>query len=263
MLPGPPRELRPMFTDTVVPLLQRELPPQIFICRTIRTAGLGESALAEQIEAPLQPLIAAGLELGYCARPGQVDVRLASRTLDAQKLVTGAQQIVEPLLARHIFAHDDEDIAAVIVRELTVRKQTLAVAESCTGGAISNAITNVPGASAMLIAGLVTYANAAKIKFAGVRLETLAANGAVSEQVVREMAEGARRGTGADYGIAVTGIAGPGGGSVEKPVGTVFMAVSSAAGTVATKQINRYDRETFKEVTTQQVLEMLRRVVVE
>ena len=263
MLPGPPRELRPMFTDTVVPLLQRELPPQIFICRTIRTAGLGESALAEQIEAPLQPLIAAGLELGYCARPGQVDVRLAARTLDAQQLVTGAQQIVEPLLARHIFAHDDEDIAAVIVRELTVRKQTLAVAESCTGGAISNAITNVPGASAVLIAGLVTYANEAKIKFAGVRTETLAANGAVSEPVVREMAEGARRGTGADYGIAVTGIAGPGGGSVEKPVGTVFMAVSSAARTVALKQLNRYDRETFKEVTTQQVLEMLRRVIVE
>ena len=189
MLPGPPRELHPMFKDAVVPLLQRELPPQIFVCRTIRTAGIGESALAEQIEAPLQPLVAAGLELGYCARPGQVDVRLAARTSNAENLVADAQQIVERLLVKNIFAHDDEDIEAVIVRELTARKQTLAIAESCTGGGIAHRITNVPGASAVLLAGLVTYANEAKIKFVGVRPETLAAHGAVSEPVVREMAE--------------------------------------------------------------------------
>ena len=261
MLPGPPRELRPMFIDAVVPLLQRELPPQIFICHTIRTAGIGESALAEQIEAPLQALVAAGLELGYCARPGQVDVRLASRKPDAERIVSEAQQIVERVFAKNIFAHDDEDIEAVIVRELTARKQTLAIAESCTGGYITNRITNVPGASAVLIAGLVTYANEAKTKFVGVRPETLAAHGAVSEMVVREMAEGARRETGADYGIAVTGIAGPGGGLAEKPVGTVFMAVSSATGTVAVKQLNRFDRETFKDITSQQVLGMLRRVM--
>lgn len=261
MLPGPPRELHPMFKDAVVPLLHRELPPQIFVCRTIRTAGIGESALAEQIEAPLQPLVAAGLELGYCARPGQVDVRLASRKPDAERIVSEAQQIVERLFAKNIFAHDDEDIEAVIVRELTARKQTLALAESCTGGCIAHRITNVPGASAVLLAGLVTYANEAKIKLVGVRPETLAAHGAVSEPVVREMAEGARRETGADYGIAVTGIAGPGGGSPEKPVGTVFMAVSSAAGTVAVKQLNRFDRETFKDITSQQVLGMLRRMM--
>lgn len=261
MLPGPPRELHPMFKDAVVPLLQRELPPQIFVCRTIRTAGIGESALAEQIEAPLQPLVAAGLELGYCARPGQVDVRLASRKLDAEKIVNEAQQIVEGVFAKNIFAYDDDDIEAVIVRDLTARKQTLALAESCTGGCIAHRITNVPGASAVLLAGLVTYANEAKTKFVGVRPETLAAHGAVSEAVVREMAEGARRETGADYGIAVTGIAGPSGGSPEKPVGTVFMAVSSPAGTVAVKQLNRFDRETFKDITSQQVLGMLRRVM--
>lgn len=261
MLPGPPRELRPMFTDTVAPLLQRELPPQIFVCRTIRTAGVGESALAEQIEAPLQPFVALGLELGYCARPGQVDVRLAARTAEAEKIVGEAWRIVQSVFAKNIFAQDDDDIEAVLVRELTTRKQTLALAESCTGGCIAHRITNVPGASAVLLAGLVTYANEAKIKFAGVRPETLAAHGAVSEPVVREMAEGARQATGADYAVAVTGIAGPGGGTAEKPVGTVFMAVSSAAGTVAVKQLNRFDRETFKEITTQQVLSMLRRVM--
>jgi nicotinamide-nucleotide amidase len=250
-----------MFNDSVVPLLQRELPPQAFVCRTIRTAGIGESALAEQIEAPLQALVSAGLELGYCARPGQVDVRLAARTPDAVNLVANAQQVVERLLAKHIFARDDEEIEAVIVRELTARTQTLALAESCTGGCIAHRITNVPGASAVLIAGLVTYANEAKLRFVGVRPETLAAHGAVSEPVVREMAEGARRETRADYAVAVTGIAGPGGGSAEKPVGTVFLAVSSAAGTVVLKQLNRFERETFKEVTTQQALGMLRRVI--
>jgi nicotinamide-nucleotide amidase len=262
MLPGPPRELRPMFTDTVVPLLQCELPRQIFVCHTLRTSGIGESALAEIIDGPLQAFIARGLELGYCARPGQVDVRLVARIPQAEALVLDAERIITPLLSRYVYASDDEDLEAVIVRELTARKQTLAIAESCTGGCIAHRITNVPGASAILIAGLVTYANAAKEKFAGVRPETLAAHGAVSEPVAREMAEGARQATGADFALAVTGIAGPSGGTPEKPVGTVFMAVSSAAGTVAVKQLNRFDRETFKDVAAQQVLGMLRRAMV-
>lgn len=261
LLPGPPRELHPMFTDAVVPLLRREWPPQIFVCHTLRTAGIGESALAELIDAPLQSLIGGGLELGYCARPGQVDVRLAARGAQAPEIIAQAEAVVVPLLHSQLFTETDEDIEAVIVRELTQRQQTLALAESCTGGAITNRITDVPGASAVLLAGLVTYANSAKEKFVGVRPETLAAHGAVSEPVVREMAEGARRETGADFAIAVTGIAGPGGGSLEKPVGTVFMAVSSAAGTVVKHQLNRFDRATFKDITAQQVLGMLRRAI--
>jgi nicotinamide-nucleotide amidase len=261
MLPGPPRELRPMFTDSVVPLLQRELPRQTFVCHTLRTSGIGESALAEIIDSLLHPLTSSGLELGYCARPGQVDVRLVARNPQAEALVSEAERIITPLLSRYVYSSDDEDLEMIIVRELTARKQTLAIAESCTGGWIAHRITNVPGASAILIAGLVTYANAAKEKFAGVRPETLAAHGAVSEPVAREMAEGARQATDADFALAVTGIAGPSGGTPEKPVGTVFMAVSSAAGTVAVKQLNRFDRETFKDVTAQQVLGMLRRLM--
>jgi nicotinamide-nucleotide amidase len=261
LLPGPPRELRPMFTDTVVPLLARELPTEEFSCRTVRTAGLGESALAERIEGPLAALVAEGLELGYCARPGQVDVRLAGRGPAGRQRVQEGMGIVEEQLAGHVYGHDDEDLETVIVRELTARKQTLAIAESCTGGAIAHRITNVPGASAVLIAGLVTYANSAKEKFLGVRAETLAAHGAVSEAVAREMAEGARRETGADYAVAVTGIAGPSGGSAEKPVGTVFLAVSSAVGTEAARKVNAFERETFKEVTALQALGMVRGVM--
>jgi nicotinamide-nucleotide amidase len=261
LLPGPPRELRPMFDNVVVPLLQREFPPESFTCRTLRTTGVGESALAEHVEPHLQALVNAGLELGYCARTGAVDVRLSGRGETGKRIVGEASRIVERVLRNWIYGRDEEEIETVIVRELTEQGQTLALAESCTGGAIAHRITNVPGASVVLIAGLVTYANAAKMKFAGVQEATLAAHGAVSEAVVREMAEGVRRETGADYGIGVTGIAGPSGGTPEKPTGTVFIAVSGLNGTVVEKRLNRFDRVTFKEVTGLQALDLLRQQI--
>jgi len=263
MLPGPPRELRPMFTDTVAPLLQRALPvASKFVCRTLRTTGIGESVVQEKISGPLQRYVEAGLDLGYCARPGQVDIRLASSTGDAERPVQEAETIVRELLGRYIYGMESEDLEAVIVRLLTERKATLALAESCTGGCIANRITDVPGASVVLLAGIVSYSNAAKEKFLGVRAETLAQHGAVSKPVAREMAEGARRQTQADYALAVTGIAGPSGGTAGKPVGTVFIGLASPSGTVVVRNYNPYDRETFKQVTTQQALELLRRAVV-
>ncbi|MFI5338142.1 MAG: CinA family nicotinamide mononucleotide deamidase-related protein, partial [Opitutales bacterium] len=197
MLPGPPRELKPMFTDVVVPLLREVLPPPAaFICRTLRATGIGESVVEERVGEALQPLVDAGLELGYCARPGEVDVRLAARGPGAEDRVRQAELIVRGKLAAHLFSHEAEELEAVIVRLLTERKQTLALAESCTGGCIAHRITNVPGASAVLLAGLVTYSNAAKQRFLGVKPETLAQHGAVSEPVARQMAEGARQAIG-------------------------------------------------------------------
>ena len=154
--------------------------------------------------------------------------------------------------------HAAEKIEAVVVRLLTGRKQTLALAESCTGGAIANRVTNVPGASAIFLGGVVAYSNEVKQKFLGVRAETLKQHGAVSEAVAREMAEGARKKFGADFAIAVTGIAGPGGGTKDKPVGTVFIALAGAFGTVAEHKLNSCEREAFKQLTAQQALEMLR-----
>jgi nicotinamide-nucleotide amidase len=168
---------------------------------------------------------------------------------------------VRERLGKYLYGLDEEELEQTIIRELTERKKTLALAESCTGGAIANRLTNVPGASAVLLAGLVTYSNEAKRKFLGVRAESLAAHGAVSEAVAREMAEGARRETGADYALSVTGIAGPGGGSAEKPVGTVFIGLAGAGETVVEKNFNPFDRETFKNVTSQQALDLLRRKV--
>jgi nicotinamide-nucleotide amidase len=262
MLPGPPRELRPMFTDSVVPLLQRVLPPPgSFVCRTLKATGIGESVVEEKIAEPLQPLIAAGLELGYCARPGQVDVRLAAQGPDAAHTVSQAEQVVRERIGPFIYGLDEEELETIIVRLLTERKETLALAESCTGGCIAHRITNVPGASAVLLAGLVTYSNAAKQRFLRVRAETLAEHGAVSEPVARQMAEGAREQTGATYALSVTGIAGPSGGTPAKPVGTVFIGLAGPFETVVTRYLNPLDRETFKQITAQQALELLRQRV--
>ena len=259
LLPGPPRELRPMFDHLVVPLLRREFPPDVpFVCRTLRTSGVAESLVQEKIATPMGALVADGLEIGYCARTGQVDVRLSARGAIGEKVVREAETIVQKILGSQIYGFDDETIEAVVVRLLAERKKTLALAESCTGGCLAHRVTNVPGASAVFLGGLVTYSNEAKQEFLGVRAETLAAHGAVSEAVAREMAEGARSQFGADFAIAVTGIAGPGGGTTEKPVGTVFIGLAGAFGTVVERRLNGFDRETFKEVTAGQALDMLR-----
>jgi nicotinamide-nucleotide amidase len=261
MLPGPPRELRPMFDTFVVPLVKREFADEIFICRTLLTTGIGESRVQELVEADLQPLVARGLGVGYCARPGAVDVRLTAGGAAAEKLVAEAETVVRRILGANIFGFDDDEIEAVVVGLLRAQKKTLALAESCTGGLIANRVTDVPGASEIFLGGVVSYANSAKEKFLGVSAKTLAAHGAVSENVAREMAAGAREKFGADFALAVTGIAGPGGGSAEKPVGTVFIALASAGGVAVKKFLNVWDRATFRQVTATQALEWLRQTV--
>jgi len=262
MLPGPPRELRPMFTNQIVPLLKEKLPLETeFVCRTLKTTGLGESRVEEMIAPKLKHLTDAGLELGYCARTGEVDVRFVARGCGAQQTVAEAESILRVAIGDNVFGVDDEQLETVIVRLLTQGKQTLALAESCTGGFIANRLTNVPGASAVLWGGAVSYANEAKMKFLGVQQSTLAEHGAVSEETAREMAEGARRVSGANYALSATGLAGPDGGTAEKPVGTVFIGFASAEKSRAYKFFNRFDRETFKYVTSQQALEILRRAL--
>jgi nicotinamide-nucleotide amidase len=255
LLPGPPRELKPMFTDQVAPLLRKIIPsapPQE--SRSYRIAGLGESAVEEQVGGEL--LAIAGLEVGYCARPGEVELRCIG-TADA---VQQADVIVTRELKDHITSRDNKALEQVIVERLTAARQKLALAESCTGGFIAHRITNVPGASEVLVAGLVTYANEAKSAVLGVPPELIATHGAVSEEVVCAMAEGALRVGGVAHALAVTGIAGPTGGSAEKPAGTVFVALAAERGG---GKVERHffptDRETFKWLASQAALDLLRR----
>jgi nicotinamide-nucleotide amidase len=262
MLPGPPRELRPMFDQSVIPFIQRELAEEIFVCRTLRSTGIGESIVQEMVEPKLLPLLGQGLGVGYCARPGAVDVRLTASGPNATETVRAGEAIVQNILAANIYGRDDDEIENVVVAGLARRKQTLALAESCTGGLIAHRITNVPGASEVFPGGMIGYANRAKEMFLNVPAEILHTKGAVSEEVASAMAAGARAGFKADYALAVTGIAGPGGGTPEKPVGTVFIALATPAGITVKKNFNAWDRETFKQVTSQQALELLRRELI-
>jgi len=259
LLPGPPRELQPMFSDFVAPILRRitaEL--EKVAMRIFRVANMGESIIEKKIGG----LIAAvpGIELGYCARPGEVDVRV----IGSAEVVAQAEEIIRKKLGNAIFTASDETLAAVLVRLLSEREQTLALAESCTGGFLADQITNVPGASKVFVAGYVTYSNEEKIRALGVSRESIERFGAVSEQVAIEIAEGLRARTGVTHGIATTGIAGPGGGSEEKPVGTAFLGLSSENQPARwEKFFFPSDRETFKQLVAQRAFDMLREKLTE
>ncbi len=263
LLPGPPRELHPMFRQQVLPLVEQEYPRETpFVCRTLKTTGLGESVVEERIAAPLKPWVDGGMELGYCARTGEVDVRLVSRHPEGVALVAAAEKVCRGLLEKHLYGVDDETLEGTILRLLSSMGRTVGVAESCTGGFIANRITNVPGASRVFRGGVLAYDNEIKERLLNVPGDTLRAHGAVSEPTARAMAEGARRLLGVDYAISVTGIAGPTGGTPEKPVGTVFIGLAAPEGTRVVRQINPFDRETFKFITSQQSLNLLRRELV-
>jgi nicotinamide-nucleotide amidase len=256
LLPGPPRELLPMFTESVLPILRKVVPPRPTVeMRVYRTAGLGESNLEQMVG---EPLLALGLEVGYCARPGEVDLR----TIGDPAVLDEAAKVIEEKLGPHIVTRDQRTLEKVVVDLLTERGETVATAESCTGGFLAHRLTNVPGASAVFMEGFVTYANAAKVRALGVDAALIEANGAVSEPVARAMAEGALRHAGVDYALSTTGIAGPGGGSEEKPVGTVFIALASKLGpTVVERHRFGSNRENFKDHATQAALNLLRRVI--
>lgn len=255
VLPGPPRELQPMFRDSVISMLRSIAPPpETADCRIYRITGIGESLVEEAIGEKI--LAIPGIELGYCARPGDVDVRIIGET----EALDRANTIITAALRASIYSITGEDLEEVLVKLLTAKNETLAVAESCTGGLLANRITNVPGASEVFVAGYVTYANAAKIDILSVDPKLIERHGAVSEPVVRAMAEGARARAKSTYALATTGIAGPGGGLPNKPVGTVYIALASAdSETISKKLFFPNDRETFKQQTAQAAFDLLRR----
>ena len=254
LLPGPPRELQPMFRAFVMPILRSIVPASALIERRLyKIADKGESLVEEAIGNRV--LAVPGIELGYCARPGEVDVRNVGKA----RAIEQADAIIKSTLGRSVFSAADETLEEVVVKLLVQCNQTVAVAESCTGGLLANRITNVPGASAVFLAGYVCYANQAKIDMLDVDPQLIEKNGAVSEQVACALAEHARACARSDYALATTGVAGPGGGSPEKPVGTVYIALAASSKTIAKRLFFPTDRETFKQIAAQAALELLRR----
>lgn len=256
LLPGPPRELRPMMQDHVLPELRAILPPASLRERRIyRLTGIGESQVEERIGKEIEER--GDIEVGYCARPSEVDFRL----IGPPTLLVEFEPAIRGAVGEWIYS-DGAPLEAALVGLLREKQLTLATAESCTGGSLAGRITDVAGASEVFLAGYVTYANEAKIKTLGVPADLLEAHGAVSEPVAAAMAEGARRTSGAKFALSTTGIAGPGGGTESKPVGTVFIGLASEGHpTVVRRCYFPLDRVTFKHMTTSAALDLLRRQI--
>ncbi len=255
LLPGPPRELRPMFESEVVPRLRALAGVEAAgSMRLLKLTGVGESDLEHRVDAELAAI--EGLEHGYCSRTSEVDVRLVGSI----EVIERGARVIHDAFAGEVFSEDGASLEEAVVRLLEARGLQLATAESCTGGLIANRITDVAGSSRVFRQGYVTYANESKVELLGVDAATLAEQGAVSEAVARQMAEGALRNAGTDLAVAVTGIAGPDGGSEDKPVGTVFLALARRGGeTLAFKRFLPRDRRSFKWSVSQAALDLVRR----
>jgi len=261
VIPGVPAEARLMITNGVFPLLRKYFPQdELHIVKhTIRTFGLGEAAVDDKVkDIDFKSL---GVSIGfYPVFPENHIVLIAqnSNREEAQKNLQKAQDEVSSRLRDYIFAYGEQTLEEVIAGLLTAKKLTIAVAESCTGGLITNRLTDVSGSSVYLERGLVTYSNAAKISMLGVPAQIIEKHGAVSEETARLMAEGVRKLAGTTLGLSSTGIAGPTGGTKEKPVGTVYLAVADAQKTICRHYTFRWDRKRNKEVFSEAALFLLK-----
>jgi len=255
LLPGPPRELYPMFHVEVSPRLKALAGLETAnAALELKFTGIGESDFHDGIDQRLSEV--PGLEYGYCAHIGEVDLRLIG---NPDALAEGRKIALERF-DRYLISDDGSSLEGTVVRLMAERTMKLATAESCTGGLISHRITNVPGSSEVFTHGFVTYANEAKIGMLGVSAGDVETHGAVSETVARQMAEGALRASGACIAVSVTGIAGPGGGTDDKPVGTAWLAVAAKGGeTTSLRIFHPRNRKDFKLAVSQAALEAVRR----
>jgi len=230
-MPGVPREMKKMFEEQIVPRIRSMAPNDAHQVR-LRTFGWPESVVGEKLAGieDANP----GVIIGYRAHFPEIEVKVLARAKtqdDARSLCERATTEVRSRLSEVLYGEGEDTFAGVVGRALRARGCTLAIAESCTGGLVSQMLTREPGASDFLLLGAVTYANSAKTKVLGVSEDLLRAHGAVSAEVAAAMADGAKRVSGADVALSLTGIAGPSGGTADKPVGTVYLGIASAKGT--------------------------------
>lgn len=261
MLPGPPHELQPMFENLVMPRLRaRSIVANKSTYIQIRTTGIGESAL----ETMLQPIASRepDLDLAYCAHPGMVDFRMSlPPSKNSEERLLAISKECEELLGENFLVYGDETLTEIVSRHLKQKSQTLATAESCTGGFLSNEITNLPGASEFFIGGLVTYSEFSKQAVLDVPETSIHKNGVVSEAVAREMANGAASKLSADYAISTTGYIGPGGGTETEPVGTVYIGIRTPRHSFAKRHTFRGSRLVMKKRILNAAFDLLRKEI--
>ncbi|OGX41606.1 MAG: competence/damage-inducible protein A [Omnitrophica WOR_2 bacterium RIFCSPHIGHO2_02_FULL_68_15] len=259
-LPGPPKELEPMVTEQVVPWLKthRGL-TGVLRSRTLHLTGITESEVDERVADLLK--LTGAVTVGIYAHAGQVDLRITAKgeaPAALQKAIHAVEHAIRARLGAIVFGADEETLEQVVGTLLTKSRKTVALAESCTGGLIGHRLTQVPGSSAYFLGGAVAYANAVKTALIGVPAALVRKHGAVSDPVVRQMAAGIRKTLRSDYGLAVTGIAGPSGGTAEKPVGTVHLAVAGAKQVISRALHLTGDRAIIKARAAQAALDFLR-----
>lgn len=258
--PGVPSEVKQMLRDEIIPHLQQRFPSDHIHTLRLGVFGLGESGIQEMFDRQL-PDWPDAIELGFRASMPVLEVKLTARGEDANSLMAQWRQPVEALLGDHLLGEMPLSLPSVLVDELARRQLTLCTAESCTGGLIASQITGIAGASKVFPGGVVSYSNAMKAQQLGVASQLLEEHGAVSEPVALAMAKGALSNTGADLALAVTGIAGPEGGSAEKPVGTVWIAWGRASDMRSLRLVLPFDRQGFQMWVAALGLELIRRQV--
>ena len=260
LLPGPPHELKGMFGEQVEPRLERCAGGVRLYARELRVAGMGESDVDQRI-APIYTRHA-DVQTTILTAPGEIQIHLRMWSADAAAAEVTLQQLQESIvmaLGEIIFSVKGENMEDVVARELTLNQATIATAESCTGGLLAERLTSIPGSSTYFLGGVVSYSNALKSAWVDVPAEIIEARGAVSAEVAMALADGIRRRTGATLGAGITGIAGPAGGSPEKPVGTVHVALADMAGSKQRTLFFPGDRDRIRWMATQTALDMVRR----
>ncbi|HHW67907.1 MAG: nicotinamide-nucleotide amidase [Epulopiscium sp.] len=264
LLPGPPREMKPMFENSVIPYLT-QFQDGVLVSKVLRICGLGESQVVDMlkdiIDAQTNPTIAP------YAKTGEVTLRITSKAKtrdEASKKIFPVEEKIRNILGNHIYGEGEDTTLESVVAEMLIRhNKTIAVAESCTGGLLAARLVNYPGISSVFMEGAVTYSNASKIRQLSVKEETLSKYGAVSKETAEEMAKGICQSAGTDIGISTTGIAGPGGGSAEKPVGLVYSGVCIDGEVFSKKFSFTGDRQNIRERTVISVLDWVRRILSE
>jgi len=259
-LPGVPYEMKEIMLSGGLPRLKAFFQPPVIVHKVIRTIGVGESFLAEMMK-EWEANLPIAIKLAYLPSYGGVKLRLTSKgnnQATIEKDIEVQVRLLESLIGAHIFGYGDTELQQAIGEMLKEKNLTLATAESCTGGAVASIITSVSGSSEYFLGSVVAYSNEVKKNLLGVKAETLDNYGAVSEQTVKEMAEGVRLLLGSDIGVSTSGVAGPSGGSDDKPVGTVWIAYSDKSKTITKKLQLTSERSLNIKLTTMQVLNMIR-----
>src|SRR3989440_10475503 len=259
LLPGPPRELKPLFREQVLPRLERRASGVRLYHRELRVTGLGESNVEQRIRDIYKRY--GEVQTAILAAPGETQIHLRLWSDDpahAQKTLDEIVQSFEIALTDRIFSDDGPALEEIVAHELTMNNATIAAAESCTGGLLAQRLTSIAGSSSYFLGGVVCYSNELKTAWVNVPQEIIAAKGAVSPEVAVALAEGIRRSVGSTLGVGITGIAGPTGGSEEKPVGTVHVALSHAGGVTEKGMLFPGDREGIRWQASQVALDLVR-----